>query len=162
MKMKNSRNSNCSCGYVTVSDAGSPTSRILFVIERPDFEDIKAGHLLAGRTGEMLSKELPRVGLSLSSVQVTSFLNHLPNKVCPDSIHMERLVQKFTGKKKVFIMGSDITMPLFSSNALDISGIWQTSPMFPEVRFMPCISPAAVLLGDLGELRLALSRFMEK
>lgn len=150
----------CECGLLLVAGVGPIDSSILVLRDYPDFDDQKSGTHLTGPTAEVLRKEFSKAGMSLNSCYVTSLYPHIYSENCSVD-YVDKVGNLLKNKKKVLLMGSGVVEPLFSEKAITLCGVWQKHAAFPGVRFMPCISPGTVLKEDLGELKLALSRFSE-
>lgn len=153
-----SRNRCSSCGYMLVAGVGDPSSPDLVLRDYPDFEDQKNGRHLTGPTSEIIKAEFQFARMSLNQCYVTSLYPHVHSDDCEFN-YLDEAVTLFKGRKKVLLLGTDAVEPFFNRKAIDLCGVWQKHVAFPGVKFMPCISPATVLSSDLGEFRLALSRF---
>ena len=154
-----SRNRCSSCGYMLVKGLGDPNSPELVLRDYPDFEEQKAGqHMPSGPSGQILQQEFGVARMPLSQCYVTFLYPHIHSDDCEFN-YLDEAATLFKGREKVLLLGSGAVEPFFNRKAIDLCGVWQKHVAFPGVKFMPCISPATVLKSDLGELRLALSRF---
>lgn len=150
-----------SCGYLIVDGVGDHNSSVLVLRDYPDFEDQKSGKHLTGPTAMVIRTLFGEAGMSLNACYVTSLYPHVYSEDCEHD-YIDNAGKLFAGRKKVLLLGTDAVEPFFKRKAIDLCGVWHKHVAFPKVWFMPCISPATVLSGDLGEFQLALSRFKEK
>jgi uracil-DNA glycosylase len=149
------------CGYLLVSGIGNVDSDVLVLRDYPDFDDQKNGRHLTGNSAEVLRQEFAKARMSLNACYVTSIFPHVQSPDCSVD-YVDNIGELLKGRKKVLLLGSGVVEPLFGRKALDICGVWHTHKMFPKIKFMPCISPTTVLKDDLGEFRIALSRFSKE
>jgi hypothetical protein len=125
-------------------------------------------------TSYYLDKELGKVGLQLSTMNLTNFYMHIPPKVgrskdeqsiltrCQE-YSISQVVEVAQGMKVILMMGAD-TIKIFTGyNASDVYGLVCKSDLLPNV---PVIVPASnsdkIMNQPIGELRNALMVFAEQ
>lgn len=148
----------CACGYMIVPGVGDPKSEVRVLRDFPDFEEQKDGALLKGLSADVLRAEFNKAGMSLGACYVTCLYPHVWSDTC-EVDYVDQAARMFKNYKKVLLMGTEAVYPFFGKNAIDLCGVWQKHQAFPGVKFMPCITPGNAAKDDLGEFRLALSRF---
>lgn len=114
------------CQRRLIAPTGDPKSRVLFVGDRPGFEEHKTGLVLTGPTGEVFDAELSRLGVSRPTVRVTNLWQHDPIEA-EKPVHVKRLVQEIKGRSAVFFMGADCAYEFAGQAVSNISGI----PVYP-------------------------------
>jgi uracil-DNA glycosylase family 4 len=152
------------CDFTIVPPAGNKTSRILIAGEFPGAFEIQKRVPFVGRTGDILRTELARVGISLDAIRRTNlWLHHFTPNMYDDHKHFEwhmaSILQEIGNANYVLLLGSEMAKIFLKKRITDVCGTWQTSPYFPdgkEVLFG--INPAAVLHGNVGELRLVIQK----
>lgn len=153
---------NCKkCDNLLVDGTGPRISKILILTSYPDFEDQRAGVLLSGSKSVlgMMAYELGLVGLQLSSIRYISLWKHSKNEKCQLDWHIDQSMSEIKGKTHVLVMGSDASKALFEKNSGDLSGLLMTHKLFPKVTFVIAPGPSEIYNSNVGELRLALTRF---
>lgn len=149
------------CGKLLVPAAGPVKSKILLVGEFPGFEEVRQGIPFVGRTGEVLDNELRRAGLQMRNCRVTNLWLHDRDEECDPKWHLNQLVKEFKGRTHVLLMGSELISALLGNHVMDYSGCHITVPEFKGVRFWVSPNPAIVFHSSVGEVRLAVTRFVE-
>ena len=150
------------CGKFLVDSGGSPDAKWMIVGEFGSWEEIREGLPFVGRTGDVLSAELGRLGLPLSSFRLTNLWQHAKDeKECKLEWHVDQLAKELKGRTHVLLCGSDVVKALMGNKAKvsNYSGTRITLPDFKGVRFWVSPNPAIVFHSPIGELRLSLERF---
>lgn len=147
-----------------INPVGPDTSDILIIGDYPSFEDAKSGVCLSDENlYHILQSELAKAGISIKQCYYTNLWTHVYSEDCEKYDDMvDDAAMLISSKKKVLLLGSDVTVPFLGRKAPDISGVWHKAPSFPDTKIMPCISIATVTNQDLGEFRLALQRFAKE
>lgn len=161
--MKN-RNRCPSCGNLHISGVGLSDSPILILGDYPSFEDAKTGVCMSDENlSYVLQTELGKVGIPLKQCYYTNLWSHVYSEECEKYDDMvDEAAKLISSKKKVLMLGSDVTVPFLGYKATDICGVWFQLEAFGKTRIMPCITIGTVLNQDLGEFRLALNRFAKE
>jgi len=130
----------------------------------PSFEDARSGVCLSDMNlYNILQSELARVGISIKQCYYTNLWTHAYSDECEkyDDL-LDDAAMLISSRKKVLLLGSDVTLPFVGFKAPDSCGVWFQKSILGEVKIMPCISVSTVMNQDLGEFRLALSKFAKE
>lgn len=153
------------CGKLLVSPAGMRSSEILLVGEFPGVEEIKVGVPFVGRTGEVLSYELARVGIQLRSCFMTNLWLHQMDKDCSIDYHIGQLTRLMPAFKYILLMGSETSKTLLRRGIMEVSGLVVQSPLIPSTSIaVASPNPASAFKkgSTVGELRHAIQIFKEQ
>jgi len=71
-----------------VPGGGSPDAKIFFVGEAPGREEAKTGRPFVGRSGQLLTQLLLRIGIEREDVFITSPVKYLPKQGTPSSFEI--------------------------------------------------------------------------
>lgn len=151
------------CGKQLIPSYGPTSSKILIAGEFPGTQEIIRGIPFIGKTGDILKAEATRAGLNILSCRLTNLWQHAKDEEnCDVEWHIQQLVREMRGKTHILLMGSDLTYHLLGGKSvMDLTGMEVKSDMFPKQRIFVSVNPAFLFHGPVGELRLALGRFVE-
>lgn len=152
------------CGKLLVMPAGTASSPILLVGEFPGVEEIKSGVPFVGKTGDVLSSELSRVGINLRSTYMTNLWLHQEDKDCKLDYHMDHLIASLAGRKYILLMGSSVMRALTGKGVMEMSGLIVKSDYLPRRSVaVACPNPASAFKrgSTIGEMRHAIKTFKE-
>jgi hypothetical protein len=147
------------CTLLLVEPVGPVRASLLLVGEFPNYDDVRNGVVGTGKVGEILRKELARIGIQLSSCRFLNLWQHAKSKECDSDFHLSYVVKELEGHDWVLLMGSEITKALVGHGIMEVSGLKVKSKLFPKVKFFAIPNAGTLLHGDLGEMRLALDKF---
>ena len=152
------------CGLLLVDPCGPPRSPILLLAEFPGFYEVKSGVPWTGPAGDILKKELRRVGIQYEKCRATNLWQHAKDNVtCTISGHWQRTISELQSRRAVLLMGSDVAKHFLGLAVSDVTGTFVKSDLLPksvEVALM-MYNPAICLHDRLGETRLGITRFAE-
>ena len=152
------------CGKLLVNPCGPPQAPILLLAEFPGYYEVKSGIPWTGPAGEVLKKELRRVGIMYEKCRATNLWQHAKDNVtCTISGHWQRTIGELQGRRAVLLMGSDVAKHFLGLAVSDVTGTFVKSDLLPKSVEVTLVmyNPAIVLHDRLGETRLAITRFAE-
>jgi hypothetical protein len=112
------------------------------------------------RAGDIMRAEFARAGIQISSCRIISLWKHGKNKECPIDSHLDAVVKELTGHEWVILTGSEISKILVDHSIMEITGLSVKSKTFPKIKFFGIPNAGNLMRGDVGEMRLALEKFM--
>ena len=155
-----------------VDPDGPPDSKILVVGNSPGKLEVARNLPWIGPAGQVLNKELSRVGLQRDDYRITNMWLHAPaepgTKRKPNPLyekelnwHVSQLKNEFEGKRAILIMGSEPAQVLGLGSISEITGTVVRSDYFPESVevVVAMVNPAQALHDLLGETRHAIQNF---
>ena len=152
------------CGKLLVDPCGPPRSPILLLAEFPGFYEIKSGVPWSGPAGDILKKELRRVGIIYEKCRATNLWQHEKDNVtCTISEHWQRVICELQSRRAVLLMGSDVSQWFLGRAVSDVTGTFVKSDLLPKSVKVALImyNPAICLHDKLGETRLGIEKFAE-
>jgi uracil-DNA glycosylase family 4 len=136
---------------------------VLLIGDAPGQEEKVQGRPFVGPTGDILRKELRRVGLEYDLFRVTNLWQHDP---IPEEInwHRAQMLKEITGRKLVLLMGSAVVKELTGHNITEVNGLTLKSinkKVPSSTVLVASFNPAVVFKEGsvVGELRLAMENF---
>lgn len=146
-----------------VPPTGKKGAKILIVGEAPGRDEIKRGKPFCGATGEVLRKELAKVGIDIHSVRMCNIWHHAPNgnEECLQ-YGFAQVVKEARDKDVVLLIGSDTVKRFCHVKVTDVTGMEVKSPYLSAPLVMACVQPANVFNNVIGDLRLSLQKFAQK
>jgi len=158
------------CGNLLVMPRGPEDAKVLLVGPYPGWEEVEKGIPWIGDAGDVLKKELQRVGMNFDLVRVTnSWMHHTVGPKEPQfedefDYHMKAVVREAQGKTSILLMGA-LPVKIFTGrNVSDVEGLVMKAPHFKKAKVvMACRNPAAVLNDGavVGNVRHTIERFAE-
>ena len=152
------------CGKLLVDPCGPPRSPILLLAEFPGFYEVKSGVPWTGPAGDILKKELRRVGVMFEKCRATNLWSHeKDNKTCDFAAHWQRALTELSGRRAVLLMGSDVSNWFLGISVSEVTGLMVKSDKLPKSVEVATIiwNPAIALHDKIGEVRLGIERFAE-
>jgi len=139
--------------------ANNPDSPIAIIGEFPGKEEIIKGRPMVGRMGEVLSKELGKLGIDLQRCRIGNLWHHAKNgnEECLQ-YGAQQVVTNCIGKEVILLLGSDTVTYFTGKKVSNVSSLVVPSDYFSGIVFAS-VNPAQVFHQGLGELRLALQKF---
>jgi len=152
------------CGQYMVMPYGRQDAEVLLVGEFPGEEEMKVGVPFVGEAGHILEYELMKAGLDINQCRLTNLWLHPKNK---EALCFEQSIKSLTlemAGRKCLLMGSELAKYFMNNGIMDWSGLEVHSPLFPRsMKFaMMSPNPAQALHQPLGELRLAINKFVRR
>lgn len=152
------------CGDQLVLPAGPEDAEILLIGEFPGYNEIVRGYpFVSGvrnktTAGDVLKKELARVGVQMFACRATNLWQHEKDeKGCDVNWHIDTAMKEVAHRKIVVCLGSDVSKVLFKTNIMDVAGLVLKHDGWPGVKFLMSPNPAMALHAPLGEIRDALA-----
>ena len=152
------------CSHLLVQPNGPPKADILLLGPYPGVEEQVQGFPWVGSAGEVLKRELARVGIAYVKCRATNLWQHAENKECDFEWHKEMAFKEMLGRKAILLMGALTCNVLLNERVSDVSGLRVRSMWIPESTIVyASVNPADATgkQGLLGEVRLAIRRFSE-
>src|SRR3990167_74835 len=151
------------CGKLLVEPCGPPNADVLLLAEFPGFFEIKSGVPWTGPAGQILKKELRRVGIQYGHCRSTNLWSHEKDpKTCDFAIHWQRTLQELSGRKAVLLMGSEVSTWFLGMSVSETTGLVVQSDKLPKgTQAVAMYNPAICQYDRLGEVRLAIEKFGE-
>ena len=152
------------CKLPLIQPAGRPDAPLYLFGPYPGKEEINRGIPWCGPAGEVLKSELLRAGIAPQTCRLSNIWLH-GQKKDPTGEHvawmMDQLLADLKYAKAVLIMGSLSIRMFLDRNVIDCNGLKVKSKWLPKNIKVAYASynPAQVLIGTVGEFRLAVKRF---
>ena len=163
------------CGTRLIAPRGKP-SEILIAGEFPGYMEINMGVPWVGEAGDVLEKELNRVGLSLNACRSTNLWLHkipddAPSKKAEFDFHFKRLLEEIGQAKYVLLCGSELGPLMFGHKISTINGLvykkldksatidWLKKGQVAVASYNPAVCLNTE--GVVGDFRFAIERFGE-
>lgn len=156
---------------------GSDQSQTLIVGFEPESKDISRGMPFSDRVGTILRTELGQLGHDLSQFRRMNLWNHAPNKN-PDCFldGKERVLKEIMGepeeidgdifypnkKKLILLVGSAVVKEFTGLSVKETCGLFVESPHLSVNKIMAIYKPSIVFHSVVGEVRLALRKFVSE
>lgn len=71
-----------------VAGEGSPNAKIVFIGEAPGHKEAETGRPFIGRSGQLLRREIRKIGLDENDVFITSSVKYLPDQGTPTKVQI--------------------------------------------------------------------------
>lgn len=152
-----------SCAKRSVGASGSKASPVLMLGEFPGKEELQNGKPFVGPAGGVLRKELAKLEVDLFQFRCTNLWLHEPNKNenCFKA-SLDACLSEAIGKQAILLIGSDAVSYFTEYKVSDVNGLQVDSPMLSAPIIYACLNPAIVFHKTVGELRFALTNFVER
>lgn len=122
------------CRQRLVQPIGPREADILIAGEFPGWTEIKTGVPFSDRAGNILRRELRRVGINYMACRVTNLWLHAKHpggrsKAQKEELEIElnwhrgQLLEELKGRRAVLLLGSDVTEALTGYHVLDVAGL---------------------------------------
>lgn len=146
-----------------VPPIGKEESPILIVGEFPGVDEIIKGRPMVGRMGTILRNELGRLGTDIRQMRLCNLWQHEPNGNEECFKHgMNVVINCAKNKKIILLLGSD-TVKCFTNEAVsNVCGLTLKSDYLSAPTIIACVNPAIAFHSNIGEMRLALTKFAKK
>ena len=145
-----------------VPAAGSKNSPILVIGEMPGKDELIKGRPMVGRMGEVLKMELGKLGMDLNRLRLCNLWHHKPNNNEDCYRHgFEQVIKEAKGRKAILLLGSESVKAFCNESVSKVCGLQVKSPYLSAPIIYACVNPAQVFHGTIGELRLAIKKFVE-
>jgi uracil-DNA glycosylase family 4 len=140
---------------------GNENSPILVVAEFPGIEEIKKGRPMIGRMGNVLRLELGKLGVDLHRMRIMNLWQHKPNgnEECYN-LGFKTVIKEAKGKKAILLLGNETVKAFCDEKVSDVCGLNVESFYLSAPIIVACVNPAIAFHSPIGELRLALSKFV--
>jgi uracil-DNA glycosylase len=156
------------CDAHLIDQSGSPDSEILIVgnyptpkeIERLQPKDRKDLEPFIGWGGKYFRQELAKAGLDYYQCRAITLWRHKQNKneECLNFM-IEQVIKEAKDKKLILLCGSEVVSTFLDYKVSDTCGLWVDCKYFSG-KVMPTYNPNKMLHGGLGEMRLAIKKFI--
>src|SRR3990167_5211490 len=159
-----------SCAGRAVRASGNSSSKVLLIGEFPGSIELDTGRPFTGPAGGVLRKELSKIGVDLLQFRVTNLYIHEPIKATkkePDKgkncfqAGLDACLEEAKGKKAILLVGSESVEFFTGYKVSDVNGLQVESPMLSAPIIYATVNPAIVFHKSLGELRFALTNFVQ-
>lgn len=146
-----------------VPPSGPQKSPILVIGEFPGEEEKKNGKPLVGATGDVLRKELGKLGVDLYRMRLCNLWQHAPNDNEECYQHgMKTVIAEAKGKQAILLLGSDAVKCFTGEKVSEVCGLNLKSNYLSAPIIIACVNPAQAFHSSLGEMRLALKKFSKQ
>lgn len=156
-----------SCGSLACPPSGK-SKDVLILGEFPGDYEMQVLKPFASSTrfvtaGQVLRKELEMIGYSLNQFRVCNLWFHKPNdnEECYKA-GFENALTEASGKKAVLLVGSDVVSAFTSYKVSDVNGLQVDSAILSAPIIYAMYNPALALHRSVGEIRFAISKFVER
>lgn len=158
------------CGSTdVVPPDGDEKSPYLIIGAYPAKEEVKEHRPMAGKTGNVLKAELRKLGRDICEFRICNLWHH-PPQLDKDDINYNKCfeygatlaVKEAIGRKAILLIGADTAKYFCSCSVEAYNGLLITSQYLSAPIIMAMIQPTTVFKGGVGELRLALSKFVRQ
>lgn len=148
-----------------VPASGPSNSTILVIGEFPGEVELKEGKPLVGPTGGIFRTEIKKFGYDPAGFRLCNLWLHTPNpkeKTYKECLQhgMDQAIKEAKGKKAILLLGSDCVKAFCNESVMDVNGLQVKSPYLSAPIIVASVNPAYVFRQGIGELRLALRRFI--
>lgn len=159
--------------------AGNPSSPVLLIGSQPGDEEIRKGVPMVGAMGGVLKTELHHLGMDLNMFRLANLWFHPEPKINKTNnreawahletqkknclnYFIEQLVKEAKDKKAVLLMGAEPVKTFCNKKVSSVCGLQVTSPYLSVPIIYAMVNPADVFHGSIGEMRLALTKFIHR
>jgi len=152
----------CVCGRKMVDPIGLKDAKILIVGDEPDFNDLRVNMPYSGDRGEVLRKELSRVGIDLRQCRITFLWRHESTKGSECKGHMGDVLREMKNHPYVLLIGASTVKAFGISNIDTLIGLPVESVFFPENVKVVTVVTNPPQHSAVGEFRLGLEKFYKR
>lgn len=152
------------CSALLISAMGH-SEDLLIIGDAPHKEDIEKGRPFSishfyTTAGQVLRKELERVGLSFMDFRVMNLWMHEPNnsEECWQ-LGYDTVLSEAKGKKAILLVGADVVETFTNYKVSDVSGLRVESAILSAPLLVAMVSPAMAMTRGVGEVRFAIGRW---
>jgi len=160
------------CEQEVIPATGYSRSDVLIVGEEPGKHELAAGKPFVSITkyqtaGSVLRQELANLGYDLFQFKLTNLWYHKPY----DKSHKNyepcfeasknACLEEMKGKKAILLIGSDCVSYFTDYKVSDVNGLQVDSNMISCPIIYACVQTASVFHNGVGEVRFAISNFIE-
>lgn len=168
------------CKERLIKPIGPANAQVLIASEFPGWEEVRSGVPMAGHAGQVLRRELSRVGLVFEECRVTNlWLHQKPEagrgKDAKEAYqkeyewHLARLLEEIALHPAILILGSDVTGAILKKPVMDVAGVPATSKswtnLLPDTVKLAMAAPSPAIVYQRGqtsgEFSLAVDRFAQ-
>lgn len=156
------------CDTLLIKQSGPIFSEILIVgnypapkeIERLKPKDRKNLEPFIGWGGKYFRQELAKAGLDYYQCRAITLWQHKQNKndKCLEFM-IEQVISEAKDKKLILLCGAEVVNTFLDYKVSDTCGLWMDCKYFSG-KVMPMFNPSQMLHGGVGEIRLAISKFI--
>lgn len=150
------------CNNTLVTPLGKKTSDIILIGHEPSWQEVRNFTPFSDDGGNLLRQELAKLGEDMYQIRRTYLWLHEADSKkpkCKDKF-AEMVITEARGRKAVLLLGSEVTEFFTGYGVMEVSGLQVKSQYLSNPLIVACPSPRAALRGTIGELRLALTRFI--
>lgn len=156
------------CDTPLIKQSGPVFSEILIVgnyptpkdIERLQPKDKKNLEPFVGWGGKFFRQELAKAGLDYYQCRAITLWKHKQNKEDGCEMFMiTNVIQEAKDKKLILLCGAEVVSTFLDYKVSDTSGLWMDCKYFSG-KVMPMFNPSQMLHGGVGEIRLAIKKFV--
>lgn len=141
---------------------------ILVIGDAPSDDDLRQGAPFSTNTyritaGKVFRKELERCGVAFNQLSVINIWQHIPtdNQECWEHGY-NKVLEESKGKKAILLVGSDVVETFTKYKVSDVSGLQVDSHVLSAPIIYAMYSPALSLARGVGEVRLAVEKFIQR
>lgn len=156
-----------SCAEPVCPPSGKSNS-LLIIGEFPGKLEMQVGQPFAQHTmyvtaGRVFRKELNELGASLNDFRVVNIWLHEPNsnENCWQAGY-NHVLEEAKGKTAILLVGSDTVETFTKFKVSDVNGLEVDSHILSAPIIYACVNPALALHRSVGEVRFALTQFINR
>ena len=144
------------------------SQELLIVGEFPGKEEMLQGRPFASNqnfmtAGKILRKELERCGVSLNDFRICNLWLHEPtkNENCFKA-GFDNVLDEAKGKQAILLVGSETVSTFTGYKVSDVTGLQVDSNVLSAPIIYASVNPALAQHRSLGEVRLAIEKFVAR
>ena len=143
-----------------VPPSGNKDSKVLIIGDFPDKDEVAKGKSLVGRNGDILRAELGKLGVDVRRLRVCNVWQHPPNnnEDCYN-LDLQVAIKEAKDKQVILLLGAGAVKIFTGENVRDVCGLNIKSVYLSSPTIITCLSPGIAFHSNIGELRLALTKF---
>lgn len=118
---------------------------------------------MIGNMGAVLRTEFGKLGFDLNRMRLMNLWQHAPNnnEECYQ-LGFETVIKEAKGRRAILLLGSETVKAFCNRSVSKVCGMPVESSYLSVPIIYACVNPATAFHGTVGEVRLALKKFVNR